>query len=120
MFETLENDPSLAAGGPDSQSPFGGPMLVPVPNRELASGLDSELAEFDPVREAMESTIATLQQALRQKEHAIVQSTIAATGLQQQLEKSKTQNEQLKKKLAVVAKSHEALSQKVAATEQGA
>lgn len=118
MFESLQDDGSLTRGGLGNESRFGGPMLVPVLDRESSPVDESDVPAFDPVREAMEQTIATLQEALTEKEHAIVQSAIAASSLHQQLDKSKTHNEQLRKKLTTVAKAHEALSQKVAAAEQ--
>jgi len=121
MFETLEKEltfgavaPDLGAVAPKKETPFG-TSLSPTSVR------DAEIAraiEFDPMREAMEETIATLRQALDQKEQALAQTTIAATGLQQQLDKSKTHYEHLRKKLTTVVKAHEGLTQKIAAAEQ--
>jgi len=114
MFETLENELNLAAAAPAKTTAFG-TSLSPIPARE---GEPAQAVEFDPMREAMEQTIETLRQALDQKEQALAQSMIAASGLQQQLDKSKTHYEHLRKKLTTVVKAHEVLTQKIAAAEQ--
>ncbi len=87
------------------------------PSTLETSALDLSKPQADPLQEAMD-VIANLEQAVRQKDQALLKSTAAAAELEKQLADSQDESERLKKRLVAVVKASEMLAAKVPAATQ--